>query len=143
MKKLLSLLVILISLVSCTAPDLASTIKSNDAIKPASTTNTFTVVWRSNQVEPYVEFTKHVFKNCKIVSTELSVHTNTQFDITLENGQMFDLQIKRKETAIRPNLYLAIYKNDVLQFEREVDTHGYMMSNFVDSQGNISCQPSN
>jgi len=142
MKKLLLLLVILLSLLSCTTPELAYTIKSNDTAKPIEPV-IFRVIWYSNQNNPYVEFSKRTMVNCKETDIVRETYREREFFITMNNGQRFDLQIKRESTNPNPELYIAIYKGDELQYEQEVNTHGYMMINHVDSQGNIGCQPLN
>ena len=138
MKKLLLALVSVI-LTSCTAESVAQEelVKTGPPIH-VNKMNTFTVIWASNQERPYVEFTKHVFKDCKIQSTTLEVYRDHQFEITLEDNQMFDLQIKKEASVKDPELYLSIYKDGELQYEQEVNTGGFMMSNFVDRDGNIS-----
>lgn len=141
MKKLLLLLIVLASLASCTTPGLAYTIDSVESNEP--TTNTFRVVWESNQTNPFIEFSKRTMVNCKETNVVREIHREKEFIVTMENGQLFDLNIKRESTVSNPELYIAIYKGDELQYEQEVDTHGFMMSNFVDYKGDISCQPLN
>ena len=137
MKKLVGILAIALSVISCTAEP----IEPIKAVKPIETvqTNTFTVVWESNQENSYAEFKKHVFKNCQIISTVTEDHRENRFDITLENGQMFDIQIKRLNgsTVKNPKITISIYKGSELQYSQTVYTNGFGMSNFTDHNGNI------
>jgi len=138
MNKLL-LLVLSITMISCTAEPIE--IKPNGMTYEEATnlpTHTFTVVWYSNQEEPYVEFIKYVFKDCEEIDRTTEVHRENRFNITLRQGQVFDIQIKRQSSVKNPELYLAIYKGDELQYEQEVNTGGFLMSNHVDYNGNIS-----
>lgn len=99
--------------------------------------NTFTVVWESNQVDPYVEFNKHVFRDCEVVSTITEIHREKRFEITLDDFQKFDLHIRKTSPVKNPELYIAIYRGDVLQYEQEFDTAGFVYIGYVDELGNL------
>lgn len=138
MKKLLLFLVGII-LTSCTTEDIEPiTDNINQAVEIPSAKNKFTIVWASNQVNPYVEFTKDEFKNCEVINSTMTVHRENKFEVELENGQPFNIQFKREESVKNPELYLAIYKGDELQYEREVNTSGFMLISFVNYYGNIA-----
>jgi hypothetical protein len=131
-------MVAIAALSSCTAQDLEPNKPISVrpiAIKPGS--YKFIVEWDSNQEDPYVEFTKHIFKDCKIVSSTMEVHRESMFEIELDANQMFDIQIKKGAAIKNPELYLRISKGDEIQYEQEVNTGGFMMSNFVNRDGNI------
>ena len=127
---------------SCTTEELPL-VKPNgmsyeEASKPKDPVySTFTIIWESNQEGAYVELNKMHFKDCKltIISTEnIREH---KFEVTLEHGQPFDIQIKRQASVQNPELYLAIYKGNELQYEQETNSNGFLLSTFVDGYGNI------
>lgn len=136
MKKFL-LLLVGIMLTSCSTDTIAQEEIVNQPPVQVKQIHTFTVVWSSNQENPYVEFNKHIFKNCEVISTESETHRENKFDITLEDSQLFDIHIKRTAPVKNAQLYLAIYKGDELQFEQEINTNGYVLASFVDNAGNI------
>ena len=135
MKKTILLLVGIL-LTSCTAESIAQEEVKQQSVAEIKT-NTFTVVWSSNQESPYVEFNKHTFTACDEYTTITELHRENKFKITLENNQKFDIQIKREGTVKNAELYLAIFKGEDLQYEKEVDTNGFVLISFVDSNGNI------
>jgi len=137
MKKIISFLSIALALTSCTAEPLNEDISPKPKTIQATTTNTFTVKWDSNQDGSYIEFQKHVFKDCKVISTVYEAHREREFTIALENGQMFDMQIRHEAPKKNPELYLSIYKGDVLQYEQEINSQGFLMTNFCDYKGDI------
>lgn len=142
MKRVLLLLVFM-TLMSCTAEPIEVTPKPIgmtkeqvlEANKP--TFSTFTFKWASNQEGAYVELSKLQFKDCKLTTISTEIHQENRFEVTFQDGQPFDIQIKREHSVNRPELYLAIYKGDVLQYEQEVNTNGFGLSTFVDNEGNI------
>lgn len=141
MKNILSLILLSASLISCTAEELqpapVKSVVSSKTIE-ADQINTFTVIWDSNQEGATVEVKKYVFKDCKVVSTDIKTYSEKTFDIVLENGQKFDIQILHEEPRKNPELYLSIYKGRELQYEQEVNTNGFMFISFVDCNGNIA-----
>lgn len=140
MKKLILLLLISVSLFSCTAESIAQ----EELIKPpihVNKENTFTVKWESNQEEPFVVFNKHTFISCDEHTTRTETHYEHKFDVTLLDNQRFDIHINRGSTVKNPELYLAIYKGDELQFEQEVNTNGYVLATYVNHDGNIGQVP--
>jgi len=123
---------------SCTADAIAQEeLVKEQPPKQIVQSNTYTVVWYSNQINPYVEFSKRTLINCVETDVVFETHRENRFDITLNNGQLFDLQIKRESSVANPELYLAIYKGDELQYEQEITTAGFMMINYIDYNGNI------
>lgn len=142
MKKLL-LLVLSILMMSCTAEPLVQEELINQPPIHVNKEHVFKVVWSSNQGSPYVEFNKHVFQDCEVKSTITEVHRENEFNVTLKENQLFDIHIKREESVKNPELYLSIYKDGELQYEKEVNTNGYVLMTYVDKDGNLPNQKEN
>lgn len=150
MKRILNLIlvIIIISLfvmlcTSCTAEPIQEQIVRQELSVQVNKENTFTVVWSSNQSNPYVEFNKHTFITCDEHTTITELHRENKFNITLKDNQLFDIYINREESVKNPELYLAIYKGDELQYEKEINSNAYVLMTFVDKNGNIANQESN
>jgi len=136
MKKVLGLLAITLSLMSCSAEPLEP-IKEIPQQVVSIPSHTFTVAWASNQEGSYVIFKKYTFKDCKLTETHSEVYREEVFDVVLENGQIFELDVRRGETVKNPEIYLSIFKGAELQYEQEVNTNGFLLQTFIDHDGNV------
>ena len=134
-------LIVLLS--SCSPQQLPSNNISTITKSTTSKSHTFKVAWYSNNPSAYMEFKKYVIKNCKVIDSSYEVHRNTQFDIELYEGQLFDLQIKHEQYVKNPQLYISIFKGDELQYNQEVNTSGFLMTNYCSYIGNIGDFKSN
>lgn len=137
MKKVLVLLAIGLSLISCSAEPLEPPTKEIPRQVVSIPSHTFTVTWASNQEAPYVIFKKYTFKDCKLTETHSEVHRENIFDVTLENGQIFELDVRREHSVKRPEIHLSIFKGAELQYEQEVESNGFLLQTFIDHDGNV------
>jgi len=141
MKKSIFFLSILAAtfLTSCTPEELPTATKQTTINQePQKTVNTFTVKWDSNQDGSYIEFRKHVYITCTDVKTTTEIYREREFNITLENGQTFDMQIKHTAPQKYPELYLSIWKGSEIQYEQEITTQGFLLINYCDNKGNVA-----
>lgn len=143
MKKFLSFIALSLFLNSCTAEPITAqdepqTAKQTEDQTPKEIINTFTVAWESNQESPYVVFKTYVLRDCELIKTSEEVHQEKSFDIKLEIGQIFEIDIRREHSVKNPELYLNITKGGALQYEQEVNTNGFLLQTYIDGNGNIS-----
>jgi len=136
MKKLIYIFAIGLSLMSCSAEPLEP-IKEIPQQVVSIPSHTFTVAWASNQESPYVIFRKYTFKDCKLTETYSEVHREKIFDVTLENGQIFEIDVRREASVKNPDIYLSIFKGAELQYEQEVESNGFLLQTFIDGNGNV------
>ena len=134
MKKVLLFTLVSLSLYGCSAEPLEPTKEVHQQMIPS---HTFTVKWESNQGSPYIIFRRYTFKDCKLTERYSEVHREKQFDIQLDNGEVFELDIRREESVKNPEIYLSIERGSELQYEQEVESNGFVLQTYVDGYGNV------
>jgi hypothetical protein len=143
MKKIIGLLGLTITLLSCTAEPLPSDIKTYD-----NSIHTFAFDWESNQIKPYATMQIYPYDGSKTIKID-TIKTK-HFEYKLHNGDTFWFGVNYLDSTPRPECSLNISRasqmdlgsgvytpNWELEYTLTAPTNGIGYSGFITNEGKV------